>query len=100
MLAAVAAFVGFCLNAKPVPAQMMQQQLCGKRGEIAVKLRSEYQETVAAMGLTNSGTVIEVFTSPKGSFTIVMTHPNGLACLMAAGESWEKVEPRNTDSES
>jgi len=68
------------------------QTLCVKRGEVAGKLKEKYKEAPVSMGLSNSGTIVEVFVSEKGSFTIVMTHPNGLACLMAAGESWEQVD--------
>ena len=43
------------------------------------------------MGLASNGSMIEIFASPNGSWTIVMTQPDGVTCLMAAGESWEDL---------
>lgn len=37
-------------------------------------------------------TGIEVFASESGSFTIVNTRPDGLSCLIAAGENWQAIE--------
>lgn len=43
------------------------------------------------MGLAGNGTAIEVFVSEAGTFTIVMTWPNGMSCLIAAGKDWQKA---------
>ncbi len=42
-----------------------------------------------AIGLTGNGSVIELFTTGDGStWTIVITSPDGLSRVVAAGESW------------
>lgn len=41
------------------------------------------------MGLTNTGAVVELLQSGDGSWTLIMTMPNGFSCLMAAGQHWE-----------
>jgi hypothetical protein len=41
--------------------------------------------------LAQPGQVLEVFASSNGSWTMVMTMPNGKACLIAAGDNWEMV---------
>ncbi len=38
--------------------------------------------------------MIEVLASPSGGFTIILTQPNGLSCVMAAGENWETLPKR------
>ena len=44
------------------------------------------------MGLANNGGVIEVLSSKAGnSWTIIITMPNGTACMIAAGENWEDI---------
>ena len=40
-----------------------------------------------------NGAVIEILLSPTGSFTIVMTQPNGVSCLMMTGDTWEYLPP-------
>ncbi len=44
------------------------------------------------MGLANNGGVIEVLSSGSGNtWTIIITMPNGVTCLLAAGEGWESL---------
>ena len=44
------------------------------------------------MGLSNNGGVVEILTSPKGvTWTIIITMPNGMSCLVAAGKNWEEM---------
>ena len=64
--------------------------ICGERDKVVGKLTGSFSEKPSAMGLTASGDVIEVLTSPNGStWTIVVTMPNGTSCLVAIGENWE-----------
>ncbi len=77
------------LLAGPVSAQM----LCGPRPDVVANLERTYDEYPSSMGLASNGTVIEVFVSEKGSFTVIMTRPDGMSCLMVAGENWENVPP-------
>lgn len=71
------------------------QALCGDRDDIVSRLSSGYQESVSALGIAGTGGVVELFTSEKGSWTLLMTHPTGVSCLIAAGDSWETLpDPR------
>ncbi len=46
------------------------------------------------MGLASSGGVIEVLTNDKSSsWSIIVTMPSGVTCLVAAGEGWEALQP-------
>jgi hypothetical protein len=65
------------------------QQVCGPRSIVVQKLKSELGEKPEAAGLTHSGGVIEILASRDGTWTVIMTAPNGLFCLLAAGEAWE-----------
>ena len=71
----------------PVP-YAAQQVPCGKRADVVRVLREAFGETALAQGLAHTGAVAEVFTSPKGSWTIVATSPDGMACMVGSGESW------------
>lgn len=64
---------------------------CDTRANILNHLSGQYKEVPVAMGLTSSGAVIEVLTSPSGTWTFLVTYPNGLTCLFASGEAWESV---------
>jgi hypothetical protein len=71
---------------KPASAQ---QLACTERTDVVGHLSNEYSEEPVAMGLANNGGVIEILSSKAGkSWTIILTMPNGVACMIAAGESW------------
>ncbi len=70
------------------------QAVCGDRNEIVSRLESGYNEKVSALGLAGNGGVVELYTSQKGSWTLLMTQPNGMSCLIAAGENWESIPDR------
>ncbi len=68
--------------------------MCGERRAVVANLEKTYSEAPVSIGLASNGSVIEVLASPTGTFTIILTRPNGLSCVMAAGESWEDLPKR------
>ena len=75
------------------PALAQEPSACGKRSDLLEKLSTNFDESPVAMGLTSGGKVIEVVASESGSWTIIVTLPDGVSCGVAAGMSWEKVGP-------
>ncbi len=74
-------------------AQEQDARTCATRGEALSHLSDKYSEAPIAMGLTNKGAVIEVLTNKAGTtWTIIITMPNGVSCMVAAGEGWELVK--------
>lgn len=76
-----------------LPATAQQQVACGKREDMVKALLTQYRETPRAMGLANPSTVIEIFTSRAGTWTILMTRPSGASCIVSAGEAWAETPP-------
>ena len=68
--------------------------MCGQRRAVVANLEKIYSEAPVSMGLASNGAVIEVLASPSGSFTIILTQPNGPGCVMAAGENRENLPKR------
>ncbi len=69
------------------------QTFCADRTQILDRLSHTYSEAPAAMGLAASGGVVEVLTSKEGgTWTIIVTTPNGNSCLVLSGEHWEPVK--------
>ena len=67
------------------------QSACGPREQLVKLLADQYKENPVGMGLSQPGQILEVFASSKGSWTMVMTMPDGKACMIAAGDNWEMV---------
>ncbi|UCH74032.1 MAG: hypothetical protein JSU82_17225 [Rhodospirillales bacterium] len=76
-----------------------QQAVCGDRDEIVARLESGYQESTTGIGLSASGGLVELYTSEKGTWTLMLSQPNGVSCLMAAGDNWEQVDRAKTASQ-
>lgn len=76
----------------------MAEIMCGDREEVIDSLENVHKESPISMGLATNGAVVEIFSSKTGTFTIIMTHPNGLSCLVTAGEFWETLPVRNVNT--
>ena len=64
---------------------------CGNRYSIIHKLENAYSEEPVSIGIIENGSLIEVFVSESGTFTILITSPKGRSCLVAVGNSWESA---------
>jgi hypothetical protein len=73
------------------PSAASAQISCGPRDQLVKVLAEQYKEDPVGIGLTQPGQVLEVFASQAGSWSMVMTMPDGKACLIAAGDNWEMV---------
>ncbi len=77
--------VGFAL----VTSTAMAQPQCNERDNVLELLAKKYQETPIAAGVTNTGGLVEVLTDMKsGTWTIIVTTPQGVSCVVAAGDGW------------
>ena len=75
-------------------AAQHSQTSCTDRSSALSHLSKTYKEQPVAMGLASSGGVLEVLTNEKGSsWSIIVTMPRGVTCLVAAGEGWEALQP-------
>lgn len=81
-------FAGCLLAAQA--AQAANQ--CGKRDVVVTQLTEKYGETRRGMGVANNNAVMEMFASDtSGSWTITVTTPNGMMCLVASGQGYEAM---------
>ena len=75
-------------TAQPLPAP----QACDTRAWVLAHLAAKYHEAPVAVGLTTSGGLIEVLTTADGrTWTIIVTSPRGISCMVAAGEGWRTL---------
>lgn len=80
-----AVFATIALAGIPAAAQTA----CADHNQITDRLATNYAESRVGYGLDGIGRVVELFASSQGSWTILVTFPDGLTCLMAVGEAWE-----------
>lgn len=63
--------------------------ICAPRAEMVDRLRRTFGANIAATGLRDMETVMEVWTSTAGRWTLVQSYADGRMCILAMGEAWE-----------
>ena len=76
-----------CLAVLPASAQDM----CLRHGALAGHLAKSYSEEPASAGLDVKGRLFEMYVSPRGTWTMVVTTPRGMSCIRAVGKAWIRV---------
>jgi hypothetical protein len=65
---------------------------CDSREAVTALLAERYGETRRAVGIAGQSAVMELFASDDtGTWSITMTLPDGIMCLMASGLNYETV---------
>ncbi len=73
---------------------------CFKHADFLKRLSTNYAEAPVAIGLTTAGRVMELLAAENGTWTIIVTAPNGVSCGVVAGEAFELLPPPKRGEES
>lgn len=94
----------FAMAAAAPPAQAAN---CAMRDVVTERLAQKYSERLTAGGLHVArarSAMVEVWASEEtGTFTVMLTSPTGIACIIATGTDWfeaarPEAEPAGTPS--
>ena len=78
-----------------------QGRNCAPRDKVLQRLAEKYGESRQSIGMGERGLVMETFASAEsGSWTITVTTPAGLTCLVASGQSYEVLAEAVPEMES
>lgn len=71
------------------PGLARTQAACGERDAVVANLSETLNEVRRGGGSTGTATIFEVWASEEtGTWTILISTPNGQACVMASGDGW------------
>lgn len=79
----------------PLPAMAggpIADVICYPRAQLVERMSSQYGASVAGSGLRNMEMMMEVWTDPKGDWTLVQNYTDGRSCIVAMGEFWEATK--------
>lgn len=77
-------------------AAQAQTTNCAERGQIVRQLQERFGEHRQGMGLQGGQSIVEVFVSADSrTWSILLTRPNGISCLVAAGQGWDSSTAEN-----
>ncbi len=86
----IASLISAAVSAGIASPTLAQGASCADRNLIVERLAKKYGETRQSAGLNQNNGMVEVFASDDtGTWTILVTMPNGMSCLMAAGKAWQ-----------
>ena len=87
---------GLLFGLLAVAQPSLARENCGVRETVVAKLQNSYSESLVAGGLQgnkNVQTMVEVWASEKtGTFTVILTNPQGISCVVATGTDFFKRE--------
>lgn len=67
---------------------------CGNHDRVVALLGSKYKEFRHSIGLVSDRGIMEFFSSNEtGTWTMLLTNPRGVACIVASGEAFHRVKP-------
>ena len=79
----IAAIILACL-ALPVNAHSLY---CLPREDLIAGLVLGFGEQLEHVG-SQGDSIVEILVSDKGGFTVLITGPDGVSCMIASGENW------------
>ncbi len=81
-------FIAAFLTRVPPASALM----CGPHANVVEQLTKGFQENPTSFGLMYSGVLLaELFVSATGSWTLIVTTPQKITCILAMGENWEDI---------
>jgi hypothetical protein len=92
LMAASMALVSMTVQSAAAPV------VCGERQAFTEALKGKFKEERQALGLVATSSVVELYVSPGGSWTVLMTGVDGKSCVLATGHSWESSTPKAAQS--
>ncbi len=80
------------------PATVKAQPVCMPHDDFRMELQRNFLEAPVAISIANNGALIELYAKrDKSSWTLVMTRPGGLSCVLVAGEEWNDLRKREEE---
>lgn len=73
------------------PAHAQSAMACQARAKLVQTLEDRYKESLDSIGLQSPELLLEIWSAKEtGSFTVLITKPNGISCVVASGKNWHK----------
>jgi hypothetical protein len=95
MLAMAALALGLLVH---TAAAVRAQPVCMPHDELTERLYATFAEVPAANAIANNGALVELFASrDRSSWTLAMTRPGGMSCVLVAGQEWNQFPRRWRD---
>lgn len=72
-----------------VGRSVQAKEMCGTHDRVVTHLGDTYGEKPAVVALASNGGIIEVLVGDDGAWTLLVTRPSGVTCIVEFGEAWQ-----------
>lgn len=89
-------WIGFAVLAAAgavFPPAADAQVICLDRAALVQSLAAQLHQRQFGYGIVSNTVVVELYTAPDGSWTVVMTDVSGRSCILAIGQGWQTTLP-------
>lgn len=84
----------FALTLHPAATLSQPEYNCASQSDLRSYLEEAYAEKLAAVGMVNEQTIMEIYVADTGTWTVVLTNPAGVSCLVLSGQGWQSIWKR------
>lgn len=78
------------------PQARIADVICDDRARLENRLVSQYGAEMQGRGLRGPDVVMQVWSSERtGAWALVQNYLNGQSCIVAMGDDWESLTPRD-----
>ncbi|MBD9371316.1 hypothetical protein IB238_01510 [Rhizobium sp. ARZ01] len=81
----------FALTVQPAVTVSQPEHNCANQSDLRSYLEEAYAEKLAAVGVVNEQTIMEIYVADTGTFTVALTNPAGISCLVLSGQGWQSI---------
>ena len=79
-------------------ATVKAQPVCMPHDDFRVELHRNFSESPVAIAIASNGALIELYAKrDRSSWTLVMTRPAGISCVLVAGQEWNDLQKREEE---
>lgn len=84
-----ALLTGALVVTSAMSTQAQNMSVCLPHDDAVAKLKNTYGEEKIGLGLGQRGaSIVELFVSESGTWTVLVTRTNGMSCVAASGDNW------------
>ncbi len=84
----------FLLAPPAFGASPIAEVLCEPGARMADRMSARMGATLASTGLRNPEEVVQLWLDDRGDWAMVIAYASGTSCIVAMGESWSDLTPR------
>ena len=83
-----------CAFAVPLQAASpVAELICAPSEEMRSRITTQFGQHLASRGIRDPDQTMELWSSPRGDWTLVISYASGRRCIVAMGEHWDQIAP-------